>query len=132
MPKLRKVAGAWRSGSARYRKVAGAWRRVKESYRKVDGRWVKTNADGTVADGDFIADANLIYRQLYMLSVDDWVTYSASDDAVRQSYGLGTNGITVLFRHTEEKTIEKFSAAVATAYSAPTRSVRRVLTIEST
>ena len=42
MPKLRKVAGAWRSGSARYRKVDGKWRRVKESYRKVDGRWVKT------------------------------------------------------------------------------------------
>lgn len=79
-----------------------------------DGRWVKTNADGTVADGDFIADANLIYRQLYMLSVDDWVTYSASDDAVRQSYGLGTNGITVLFRHTEEKTIENEGSAPVT------------------
>jgi hypothetical protein len=63
---------------------------------------------------DFIADAKLIYRQLYMLSVDDWVTYSASDDAVRQSYGLGTNGITVLFRHIEEKTIENEGSAPVT------------------
>lgn len=42
MPKLRKVAGAWRDVAARHRKVDGQWRRVKESYRKVDGRWVKT------------------------------------------------------------------------------------------
>lgn len=41
MPKMRKVAGAWRSVVARYRKVDGQWRRVKESYRKIDGRWVE-------------------------------------------------------------------------------------------
>lgn len=42
MPKMRKVAGEWRTVADRYRKVDGVWRKVKESYRKVDGLWVKT------------------------------------------------------------------------------------------
>ena len=79
-----------------------------------DGIWVKTNPDGTVADGDFTSDANLIYRQFYMLTVDDWVTYSASDDEVRVSYGLSTPEIRVLFRHIETKTIENEGSASVT------------------
>ena len=42
MPKMRKVAGAWRTVADRYRKVNGQWRKVANSYRKVNGVWVKT------------------------------------------------------------------------------------------
>lgn len=79
-----------------------------------DGRWIKTNPDGTVADGDFATDANLIYREFYMLTVDDWVAYNASDDSVRSTYGLSSPEILVLFRHIETKTIENEGSAPVT------------------
>ena len=71
MPKLRKVAGAWRDTAARYRKVDGQWRRVKESYRKIDGRWVKIFSS--------------IYAQMYIINpnpdnFDAGISYDSATD----------------------------------------------------
>ena len=68
MPKMRKVAGAWRTVADRYRKVNGQWRKVVTSYRKINGVWVKVfgktylrtfveNADKTTGVAQIVWDA---------------------------------------------------------------------------
>lgn len=79
-----------------------------------DGKWFKTDAEGNVTEGDFTADASIMYREFYLGTVDEWVAYNASDDEVRDIYGLKTPEIRVLFRHIETKTIENEGSASIT------------------
>ncbi len=79
-----------------------------------DGKWFKTDADGNVVEGDFAADASMMYREFYLGTVDEWVAYNASDDAVRDTYGLKGPDIRILFKHIEKKTIENEGSASIT------------------
>ena len=79
-----------------------------------DGTWSKTDADGNAIDGDFASDASLMYREFFLGTVDEWVAYNAYEDEARDTYGLKTPEIRVLFRHIETKTIENEGSASIT------------------
>lgn len=84
--------------------------------RPVEGteNWSKTNADGKTEPGEYSDVAQLIYRELYMLQVDEWVSYNAEDDESRDKYGLKTPEIRVLFNHVEEVEISNEGSATIT------------------
>ena len=81
MPKLRKIAGAWRSVADRYRKVDGVWRKVLFSYRKIDGVWKMVFGSRTEMVSTFAEDNPNFHGSLGT----DW-------DATANKYRVWVNG----------------------------------------
>lgn len=76
-----------------------------------DDIWTKKNADGTVEDSDFTSAAKLIYNELYMVQLEEWVAYNAKSDETLDTYGLKKPEVRVLFRHIETKDISADSGS---------------------
>lgn len=85
-----------------------------------EDKWTFTKADGSCDNEDYSETANHIYYELFEISVDEWVTYKADLDDVRDKYGLKNAEIAVTFRYNESEDFTDENGNVTTEESVKT------------